>query len=385
MPQRVALTALQELVEEIGRGGGVPRHPMRRAELTWTTTSVSATARRWTRCERIVTWRRETPAHHLTRLAAAAVDLDLAWDTYGERGAVARLEAELAGPARHRGRGGDAQRGDGAAGGAPHRCDRAGSRRVALPDLPTCCTTRRTARGWCTVSGWSTSPPGGRTATAADLAAIPGRLGAALVELPLRDAGCLLPPWDELVELSEAARERGVALHLDGARLWESQASYDRPFPEIVALFDSVYVSLYKGLGAMSGAVVATDADTAAELRLWRTRMGGTLMRLTPFALGGLLGLHDELPRMGEYLAWARTLAAELTQRGLRVHPEVPHISTFEVYADGPADAINERLIVLMEREHAVLCFPWRATDAPGTAMTEVAFYGAALDFEPAP
>ena len=61
---------------------------------------------------------------------------------------------------------------------------------------------------------------------------------------------------------------------------------------------------------------------------------------------------------MGEYLAWARTLAAELTQRGLRVHPEVPHISTFEVYADGPADAINERLVALMEREHACCASP---------------------------
>ena len=334
-------------------------------------------------CERTVTWRRETPAHHLTRLAAAAADLDLAWDAYGERGAVAQLEAELV-----------ALLGTEAVVMMPSGvmaqqavlriwCDRAGSRRVALPDLSH--LLHHEADGPRLVHGLQLEhlTTGRRTATAADLAALPGRLGAALVELPLRDAGCLLPPWDELVELSEAARERGVALHLDGARLWESQASYDRPLPEIVALFDSVYVSLYKGLGAMSGAAVATDADTAAELRLWRTRMGGTLMRLTPFALGGLLGLHEELPRMGEYLAWARTLAAELTQRGLRVHPEVPHISTFEVYAEGPADAINERLVALMEREHTVLCFPWRPTDAPGTAMTEVAFYGAALDFEP--
>ena len=54
------------------------------------------------------------------------------------------------------------------------------------------------------------------------------RLGAAMVELPLRDAGCLLPTWDELVELSTAARERGVPLHADGARIWESVPHWDR-------------------------------------------------------------------------------------------------------------------------------------------------------------
>ncbi len=49
------------------------------------------------------------------------------------------------------------------------------------------------------------------------LKAIPGRLGAVLAELPLRDAGCLLPTWDDLAELSRAARARGIALHFVGA------------------------------------------------------------------------------------------------------------------------------------------------------------------------
>jgi len=335
-------------------------------------------------CERTVPWRRETPARHLAALASAAAELDLTWDQYGERGAVALLEAELVDllgteavvmmPS-----GVMAQQ-------AVLRiwCDRAGSRRVALPDLSH--LLHHEADGPRLVHGLQLEhlTTGRRTATADDLAGVPGLLGAALVELPLRDAGCLLPPWDELVALSEAARERGVALHLDGARLWESQAHYDRPLPEIVALFDSVYVSLYKGLGAMSGAAVAIDADTAAELRLWRTRMGGTLMRLTPYALGGLLGLRAELPRMVEYLTWARSLATELADRGVRVHPEEPHISTFQLYVDGSADEINERLLAFMKRESTVLSSPWRTTDMPGTATVEVAFYGAALDHEPA-
>jgi threonine aldolase len=330
----------------------------------------------------VVSWRRETPVSHLARLAAYAEETEVEWDGYGERGAVAELEeqvAQLLGkPAAVMFPSGvmaqqSALRVHG---------DRAGSTRVALPDLSH--LLHHEADGPRLVHGlrfeWLTT--GRETPTAAHLAKVPGHLGAVLVELPLRDAGCLLPSWEELVALSGAARERGVALHLDGARLWEAQPSYDRPLPEIAELFDSVYVSLYKGLGAMAGAVVATDEDTAAELRLWRTRMGGTLMRLTPYALGGLLGLRDELPRMGEYLAWARGLAAALGARGVMVSPDVPHINTYLIHAPHPADEINERLLGLIEREGVVPCGPFQPTEVPGHSVTEVAFYAAAIEHQ---
>ena len=98
---------------------------------------------------------------------------------------------------------------------------------------------------------------------AADLEEVPGRLGAALVDLALRDAGCLLPSWDDLeFGLSSAARQRGVPLHLDGARLWESQPFYERSLAEVAGLFDSVYVSFYKGLGAQAGACVVAPPRT---------------------------------------------------------------------------------------------------------------------------
>ena len=55
------------------------------------------------------------------------------------------------------------------------------------------------------------------------------------------------------------ARDRGAAVHLDGARLWEASAGYGRPPAEIAALFDTVYVSFYKGIGALAGCCVAGD------------------------------------------------------------------------------------------------------------------------------
>src|SRR5665647_1366898 len=80
------------------------------------------------------------------------------------------------------------------------------------------------------------------------LAAIPGELGAALLEIPLRDGGYLLPSWEELEAFSRACSDRGVPLHLDGARIWESAPFLGHSPAEIAALADTVYVSFYKGL-----------------------------------------------------------------------------------------------------------------------------------------
>ena len=157
-----------------------------------------------------------------------------------------------------------------------------------------------------------------------------------------------------------------MPFHADGARLWESQPFLDHSLPEITALFDSVYVSFYKGLRAMAGAAVACDEDVAGELRAWRQRMGGTLFGMTPYALSALVGLRDELPLIGDSVAWARSLAEELVERGLRVQPDPPHTNTFLVFADGDPDAITERVTEFMEKEHVAPCGRWWAARAAG-------------------
>jgi threonine aldolase len=171
---------------------------------------------------------------------------------------------------------------------------------------------------------------------------------------------------------------------VDGARLWESQPFYDRTLPEITALFDSVYVSFYKGLRAMAGAAVACDEDLAAELRVWRQRLGGTLFGMTPYALSALVGLRDELPGIGDAVAWARSFAAELAERGLRIQPEPPHTNSFLVFADGDPEAITERVVGFMEEKKLAPCGRWWAARAPGVATTEVTIHRAALEHDPA-
>lgn len=336
-------------------------------------------------CERNVFWEQlEDPAVTLARVAEQATELGIdRWDVYAERGAVERLEQEVA-----------ELLGKPAAAFFPSGimaqqsvlrawCDRSGSKRVAIPDLSHLLTHEddgpRRLHGF----EFEHLTTGRHTATAEDLRRLAPGLGAALVELPLRDAGCLLPSWDDLCALSAAARELGCPLHVDGARIWESQPFYDRPLAEIAGLADSIYVSLYKGLAGLAGAVLAGPEEVVADARRWRQRMGGTLYHLTPYAVAGLAGLRDRLPRMGEYVAWGRDLATALSERGFRVWPEPPHTNTFLAYAEGEEDAIAARVLGFMEREKVAPCGGWTPADVPGFVVSELTVAEPALGFDP--
>ena len=107
--------------------------------------------------------------------------------------------------------------------------------------------------------------------TLADLEEVAEYAAALLIELPQRELGGRLPEWDDLVAQTALARSHGTATHLDGARLLESLPFYGRPAAEVAGLFDSVYLSLYKGLGGISGCLLAGDEQ------LWpRPASGGT-------------------------------------------------------------------------------------------------------------
>ena len=146
----------------------------------------------------------------------------------------------------------------------------------------------------------------------ADLTAVAEPIAALLLELPQRDLGGRLPSWAELVEQLDWARARAAAVHLDGARLWEAAAGYDRAPAEIAALFDTVYVSFYKGIGALPGCCVAGPVEDVAEVREWRRRLGGTLHGLWPAAASALGLLPERLAEMPARLAHARAIAAAL-------------------------------------------------------------------------
>jgi threonine aldolase len=166
-----------------------------------------------------------------------------------------------------------------------------------------------------------------RLITMDDLTAIAEPPAALLLELPQREIGGQQPEWDDLAAQVAWARERGAAAHMDGARLWESSAGYGRSPAEISALFDTVYVSFYKGIGALAGCCVAGPQDVIEQVREWRRRMGGTLYGLWPSAASALTLLRERLPKFPRYRDHARAIGAALSGiPGITVIPDPPQV-----------------------------------------------------------
>lgn len=182
-----------------------------------------------------------------------------------------------------------------------------------------------------------------RLLTLADLQAIAEPLAGLLLELPQREIGGQLPTWDELVACTGWARERGIPVHMDGARLWDAAPFYGRPHAEIAAMFDTVYVSFYKALGGLAGAALAGPADVIAEARVWQKRHGGTLIQLYPYVLSARHGLRTRLGRMGDYWAKAREIAAGLAALpGVSIVPDPPQTRMFHLYLPGERDRLRD-------------------------------------------
>ncbi|HEX3002885.1 MAG TPA: beta-eliminating lyase-related protein, partial [Angustibacter sp.] len=210
-----------------------------------------------------------------------------------------------------------------------------------------------------------------RPLTVEDLVKAPGPYAALCVELPLRDAGYLLPSWEDLVDLCSAARDQGIPVHLDGARLWESQPFYDRSHAEIADLADTVYVSFYKGLGGIAGAALAGPQDVIDAARHWQHRHGGTLYGQYPSVVAARQGLA-RLDDFQAYAVRARELAVALAAvPSLRVHPQPPHTTAFVLYAQAPADALTEAALAHAERTADWVIGRVAAADVPGWSTTE--------------
>ncbi|MBL1095250.1 threonine aldolase family protein [Streptomyces coffeae] len=227
-----------------------------------------------------------------------------------------------------------------------------------------------------------------RLPTAEEIRDLDEPFGTLALELPLRDAGFVLPAWDELVAVVAAARERDAVVHFDGARLWESTVHFGRTLPEIAGLADTVYVSFYKSLDGLSGAALAGPESLIAEAKAWRHRYGGALFQQWPAVLSALAGLDRELPRLPSYVAHARVVAGALREAfaaaGVawsRIHPEVPHTHQFQVWLPYPARTLDEAGVRLAEETGTTLFHRWHEPGAPGLAMTEVTVASPALDW----
>jgi threonine aldolase len=132
---------------------------------------------------------------------------------------------------------------------------------------------------------------------------------AVVVENTHNFGGGTVQPLDEVERLRDLTRGAGVAMHLDGARLWNAHVATGVPLATYGRLFDTVSVCLSKGLGAPVGSVLASSAERVAEARVWRKRLGGGMRQTGVLAAAGLHALDHHVERLADDHARARRLA----------------------------------------------------------------------------
>ncbi|MCY0992513.1 beta-eliminating lyase-related protein [Nannocystis sp. ILAH1] len=195
--------------------------------------------------------------------------------------------------------------------------------------------------------------PWGRALLGDDVRHAQEPLAVVSVELPVRWTG-QMQTWAELEDLKAACRERGVPLHVDGARLWEAAPAFGRPLAEVCRGCSSVYVSLYKTIGALGGAVVAGSKELIDGARLWRHRHGGNVAAYFPYAASAAMRIDDVLARIPKWVTRAQQLAARLAKDArFIVAPEVPPTNLFRIYARIDAAEFPKRL-EQVARDHKI-------------------------------
>ena len=261
------------------------------------------------------------------------------------------------------------------------QCERRGCPAVAFH--PHCHLDTHEERGYQALHGLRAVLLGSRERLirTADVEQLSEPVAALLLELPQRDLGGALPDWDELAATCRAARDRGLALHLDGARLWQCGPFYKRPLAEIAALFDTVYVSFYKDLGAPGGCALAGPAETIAEARVWQIRHGGRVFKSFPYLLAAERGLDELLPRMPALVERARASGEALaTLEGVSIAPDPPQTAMFHAFVRRPLEQLRDAQVALGREARTWPASDFSATEDPAVQRCELTVTPANLE-----
>jgi threonine aldolase len=167
-------------------------------------------------------------------------------------------------------------------------------------------------------------------------------------------AGGTVYPLATIREICDGAHERGLKVHMDGARVFNASVAQGVPVREIAAPVDTVMFCVSKALGAPVGSLLAGPAETIARGRLYRKRLGGGMRQAGVLAAAALVALEESPAKLAQDHANARWLAERLSQiPGIRADAAAveTNIVIFDVSGTGlPSAEISARL-----RERGVL------------------------------
>ncbi|MDR0266725.1 beta-eliminating lyase-related protein [Paenibacillus sp.] len=211
-----------------------------------------------------------------------------------------------------------------------------------------------------------------RLITLEDVQQLDKDISCLLLELPQREIGGQLPAFEEVEAISAYCRGKGIKLHLDGARLFEITPYYQKSAAEICALFDSVYVSFYKGIGGIAGAILAGDSGLTEQSKVWKRRHGGDLISLYPYIISSDYYFDQRIGKMAQYYEEAKELAAFLSEcEGVSIRPGVPVSNMFHVHFKLPEEQVVPILVSVGEATGVGLT-SWLSNAEAGTCYTEI-------------
>jgi len=146
-------------------------------------------------------------------------------------------------------------------------------------------------------------------------------------------------PLATIREISEVARQEGLAMHLDGARLLNASVASGLPAQAFSQPVDSCTLCLSKGLGAPVGSVIAASADFIRRALRYRKMFGGGMRQAGILAAAGIYALEHNVDRLAEDHQHAKLLAERISSaRGLRLDPQEVETNILYLHLD-PAEA----------------------------------------------
>lgn len=176
-------------------------------------------------------------------------------------------------------------------------------------------------------------------------------VAAILLELPQREIGGQLPSFETLEQISQYCRDRQIRLHLDGARLLEVLPYYQKTAHDVCSLFDSVYISLYKGIGGIAGAILAGDNDFIKQSKVWKRRHGGDLISLYPYIIPADYYFDMRSNKMEQYYEEAKEVAERFNAcYGISTLPAVPVSNMFHVQFRQAKEQVEPILLELEQQ-----------------------------------
>ncbi len=165
------------------------------------------------------------------------------------------------------------------------------------------------------------------------------RTGVVCLESTHNRCGGVVLGLDYMRDVREIAHERGVPVHLDGARIFNAAATLGVPASAIAAEVDSVQFCLSKGLGAPVGSMVAGSADFVGEVRKQRKVLGGAMRQAGIVAAAGLVAFDTMIERLPEDHVRARILADGLSEvDGITIDRETVQSNIVVFRVDGMRD-----------------------------------------------